>query len=152
MIINIQNVRSSEDFSAVRFSEIAAQSRFTARFDNSYFVYCMKHALLTSIVTCDREVEGVCVCVSSKIPDSCEVEMIAISSGLRRIMLGKKLLSHSLRNMRSMKQRTAFAWVNENNSEAMAFFRDFGFEPDGRRRSARNRTDGEDIRLKIDIY
>lgn len=152
MIINIRNVRIGEDLLPADFSEISAQSRFTARFDCSYFAQRIKLALLTSVVTCDRQAEGVCVCVSSKIPDSCEVEMLAISSDHRRMMLGKKLLSHSLRNMRSMKQRTAFAWVNESNSEALAFFADFGFEPDGKRRPAHSGIGGEDIRLKIDIY
>ena len=66
--------------------------------------------------------------------------------------LGRKLLAHSLRNMRSLKIKTAYLWVNENDADSLNFFRDFGFEPDGKRRSSQNGKPGEEIRCKIDIY
>ena len=112
----------------------------------------MKQALLTAVVTCDKTVRGVCVCKSSMIPDSCVIDSICIEDDFRRKGLGRKLLAHSLRNMRSFKIKTAFLWVNEYDGDSLAFFRNFGFEPDGKRRSSQNGLPGEELRCKIDIY
>ena len=79
------------------------------------------------------------------IPDSCEIDSICIEDGFRRKGLGKKLLAHSLRNMRALRIRTAFIWVDDNNGGAIQFLTAFGFQPDGKRHGGRSR-------LKIDIY
>lgn len=152
MIINIQNVQRTSQLSPAVLAEIAAAGGYTSHLDTYYFQDCMKQALATAVVTVDKEAKGVCVCKSSMIPDGCEIEVICIDKDLRRIGIGRKLLSHSLRNMRSLKIKTAFLWVNENNSEAMSFFLDFGFQPDGKRRASHNGKPGEELRMKIDIY
>lgn len=152
MIINIQNVLRTSQLSPAVLAAIAHTGDNTAHLDVYYYRDCMKQALLTAVVTCDKTARGVCVCRSSMIPDSCAIDSICIEDGFRRMGLGRKLLAHSLRNMRSLKIRTAYLWVNENDADSLAFFRDFGFEPDGRRRSSQNGKPGEEMRCKIDIY
>ena len=145
MIINIQNVLRTSQLSPEILANIARSSEFTAQHDIYYYRDCMKQDLLTAIVTCDKTVRGVCICKRSMIPDSCEIDSICIDADIQRKGLGKKLLAHSLRNMRSLHIRTAYLWVSDNNGAAMEFFTAFGFKPDGRRRNG-------EARLKIDIY
>ncbi len=152
MIINIQNVLRTSQLSPAVLAGIAHTGENTAHLDVYYYRDCMKQALLTAVVTCDKTPRGVCVCRSSMIPDSCVIDSICIEDCFRRKGLGRKLLAHSLRNMRSLKIKTAYLWVNENDADSLNFFRDFGFEPDGKRRSSQNGKPGEEIRCKIDIY
>lgn len=152
MIINIQNVLRTSQLSPAILAGIASTGDNTAHLDAYYYRDCMKQALLTAVVTCDKTARGVCVCRSSMIPDSCVIDSICVEDGFRRIGLGRKLLAHSLRNMRSLKIKTAYLWVNENDADSLAFFRDFGFGADGKRRSSQNGKSGEEIRCKIDIY
>lgn len=152
MIINIQNVLRTSQLSVGVLAEIARTGEYTAHLDEYYFRDCMKQALCTAVVTVDKAAKGVCVCKGSMIPDSCVIDLICIDSDLRGIGLGRKLMSHSLRNMRSLKIKTAYLWVNENNSAAVSFFTGFGFTPDGRRRASQNSMSGEELRFKIDIY
>lgn len=152
MIINIQNVLRTSQLSPAVLAGIALTGKATAHLDAYYYCDCMKQALLTAVVTCDKTVRGVCVCKSSMIPDSCVIDSICIEDDFRRKGLGRKLLAHSLRNMRSLKIKTAFLWVNEYDGDSLAFFRNFGFEPDGKRRSSQNGLPGEELRCKIDIY
>lgn len=152
MIINIQNVLRTSQLSPAVLAEIAATGKNTAHLDAYYYRDCMKQALLTAVVTCDKTARGVCVCRKSMIPDSCVIDSICIEDGFRRKGLGRKLLAHSLRNMRSLKIKTAYLWVNENDDDSLAFFRDFGFQPDGKRRGSQNGQPGEELRFKIDIY
>lgn len=152
MIINIQNVLRTSQLSPAVLAGIAHTGENTAHLDVYYYRDCMKQALLTAVVTCDKTPRGVCVCRSSMIPDSCVIDSICIEDCFRRNGLGRKLLAHSLRNMRSLKIKTAYLWVNENDADSLNFFMDFGFEPDGKRRSSQNVKPGEEIRCKIDIY
>ncbi len=152
MIINIQNVLRTSQVSPAVLAGIASTAANTSHLDVYYYRSCMKQALLTAVVTCDKMARGVCVCRSSMIPDSCEIDSICIEDCFRRKGLGRKLLAHSLRNMRSLKIKTAYLWVNENDTGSLAFFRTFGFEPDGKRRSSQNGLPGEELRCKIDIY
>lgn len=145
MIINIQNVLRTSQLSPEVLAGVAATSGYTAQLDVYYYRDCMKQALLTAVVWCDKTVRGVCVCKRSMIPDSCEIDSICIEDGFRRKGLGKKLLAHSLRNMRALRIRTAFIWVDDNNGGAIQFLTAFGFQPDGKRHGGRSR-------LKIDIY
>ena len=145
MIINIQNVLQTSQLSPAVLAGVASTSGFTAQLDAYYYRDCMKQALLTAVVYCDKSVRGVCVCKRSMIPDSCEIDSICIEEGFRRKGLGKKLLAHSLRNMRSQHIKTAYVWVNDGDAEAVEFFTAFGFKPDGKRHSGGSR-------FKIDIY
>ena len=145
MIINIQNVLRTSQLSPEILARVASTSGFTAQLDVDYYYESKKQALLTAVVYCDKTVRGVCVCKRSMIPDSCEIDSICIEDGFRRKGLGKKLLAHSLRNMRSLHIRTAYIWVDDSNSEAEGFLTAFGFRPDGKRH-------GGSSRFKIDIY
>ena len=151
MIINIQNISHNSQMSPGLLADIAGTGEYTRHFDADRFSACIKQALLVAVVTCDKRHEGVCVCTKSLIPDSCEIDMICVGDGFRSKGLGRKLLSHSLRNMRGMKMQNAFLWVNENNSEALRFFAEFGFQPDGKRRTSKSGMPGEELRMKIDI-
>ena len=131
MIINIQNVLRTSQLSTEILAGIARTGDYTAQLDSNYY--------------CDKTVRGVCVCKLSMIPDSCEIDSICIEEGFRRKGLGKKLLAHSLRNMRSQHIKTAYVWVNDGDAEAVEFFTAFGFKPDGKRHSGGSR-------FKIDIY
>lgn len=154
MIINITNITAASalkgcDYPAM--AAIAAQDRHTARFDGEYYCDAAKSAFLYDI-TCDKLIKGVCVCRDMLIPDSCEVESLCIDAEYKGIGLARKLLSHALRDMRSLKYRAAFVWVNEANESALGFFRRFGFADDGRRRKSRTSGDnGDELRLRIDI-
>ena len=103
-------------------------------------------------LTANKKISGVCVCSPSLIPDSCQVELLSIAKEYRRCRFGKKLLFHTLRNMRMLGYKRAYLWVNENNSEAIAFFEKCGFERDGKRRLSENpKVCGEELRFRIDI-
>jgi len=151
VIINIQNISRNSQMSPGLLADIAGTGEYTRHFDADRFSACIKQALLVAVVTCDKRHEGVCVCTRSLIPDSCEIDMICVGDGFRSKGLGRKLLSHSLRNMRGMKMQNAFLWVNENNTEALKFFAGFGFKPDGKRRTSKSGMPGEELRMKIDI-
>lgn len=152
MVINIENVTASAKFSGYDYSvcsKIAGESKFTSRLDCNYFRQSAKERFMSEI-TVDRETRGVCVCSNSMIPDSCEVEILCIDEGFKRSGLGRKLLSHALRNMRTLRYKKAFLWVNSRNTEAVSFFIKFGFAADGKTRSAID-SGGEEQRLWIEI-
>lgn len=144
MIINIQNILRTSQPSPEILAAVARTSEHTAQLDLNYYRAVVNRSLLTAVVYCDKTVRGVCVCSRSMIPDSCEIDSICIEDGFRRKGLGKKLLAHSLRNMRSLHIKTAYLWVTDSNREAVEFFTAFGFKPDGKRQSGGSR-------FKIDI-
>ncbi len=92
------------------------------------------------------------MCEALPIPDSCEISAIYITEGYRGNGFGRKLLSHSLREMRAKRCKTAFVWLDKNNIRAERFFKRIGFLPDGRMRHVYGK-DGEvtEIRYQIDI-
>ena len=145
MIINIQNVLRTSQLSTEILAGIARTGDYTAQLDSNYYRERLSDSLLTAVVYCDKTVRGVCVCKLSMIPDSCEIDSICIEEGFRRKGLGKKLLAHSLRNMRSQHIKTAYVRGNDGDAEAVEFFTAFGFKPDGKRHSGGSR-------FKIDIY
>ncbi|MGN0649486.1 MAG: GNAT family N-acetyltransferase [Oscillospiraceae bacterium] len=152
MVINIENVTATAKFSGYNYSvcsEIAGESEFTSRLGSNYFRQSAKERFMSEI-TVDRATKGVCVCSRSMIPDSCEVEVLCVDKGYKRSGLGRKLLSHALRNMRTLRYKRAFLWVNTRNTEAVSFFQKFGFTADGKTRIARDSA-GEEHRFWIDI-
>ena len=152
MVINIQNVLRTTHLDHPALASATCRWDYISLLDYYDYLHCMEQALCTAAVTVDKAVKGVCVCSQSQIPDSCEIYLLCIEQEHRRKGLGRKLLSHALRNMRSLRIRTAFLWVNENNSAAIGFFTGFGFTPDGKRRPSRIGIPGEELRFKIDIY
>lgn len=151
MIINISNVARTSQVSPADMEKTAADCEFIPKRSAHYFQECMRYALLTAVVTCDRTIRGVCVCKTSLIPDACEIETISVSDNYRRIGLGKKLLSHCLRNMRTLKIKSAFVWIDERNTQTVNFFTKFGFRPDGKSRVSQSDRKAEEFRYRIDI-
>lgn len=119
-----------------------------------FFEDGMRNGLLTAVVTCDRTVKGVCVCNSSPIPDGCEITALFVDKEHRGKGIGRKLLSYALREMRSQRFRSAFIWLDEENTDAAAFLTQFGFSDDGKERKAPS-ADGlrmiAEMRYHIDI-
>lgn len=152
MVINIQNVLRTTHLNYTALASATCGWDHIAQLDFYDYLHCMEQSLCTAAVTVDKTVKGVCVCSRSLIPDSCEIELLCIDQAFRRKGLGRKLLSHALRNMRTLRIRAAFLWVNETNSAAISFFTGFGFTPDGKRRPSRTSIHGEELRFKIDIY
>lgn len=152
MVISIDNVTASAKFSGYDYSicsEIAAESGYISWCSTEYFRSSAKERFMSE-VTVDKVTRGVCVCSDSMIPDSCEIEVLCIKSGFKRSGLARKLLSHALRNMRALRYKRAFVWVNSRNTEAVSFFEKFGFAADGKTRSGRYSA-GEEQRLWINI-
>lgn len=152
MVINIQNVLRTTQLNYTALASTTCRWDYISQLDFNDYLHCMEQSLCTAAVTVDKAVKGVCVCSQSLIPDSCEIYLLCIEQEHRRKGLGRKLLSHALRNMRSLRIRTAFLWVNENNSASVSFFTGFGFTPDGKRRHSRNGASGEELRFRIDIF
>ena len=152
MVINIQNVLRTTHLNYSALASETCRWDYISLLDYYDYLHCMEQSLCTAAVTVNKAVKGVCVCSPSLIPDSCEIYLLCIAQENRRTGLGRKLLSHALRNMRSLRMHTAFLWVNENNTSAVSFLTEFGFAPDGKRRPSHNGTYGEELRYKIDIY
>ncbi len=159
MIINIKNpVRSQiteiSDAVVSSISSDANLSRYTNLPDclstNTDLMF--EHTLVTAVVTCDKVVRGVCVCEKSQIPDGCEITALYIADGFQGSGLGRKLLSHALREIRAKNCRTAYLWVDENNTRAISFFKKFGFYSNGKIQvNHNNLADSHEIRFQIDI-
>ncbi len=119
-----------------------------------FFEESMRSGLLTAIVTCDRNVKGVCVCAGSPIPDGCEITALFVDEEQRGKGIGRKLLSYALREMRSQRFKSAFIWLDEENTAAAGFLTQFCFSGDGKERKAPS-ADGSrmvsEMRYRIDI-
>lgn len=120
--------------------------------DKAFFADSLCTSEFTSVVVCDKVVQGVCVCTDSQVPDGCEVAAIYIADGFQRMGLGRKLLSYSLREMRSKRYKSAFLWISEKSVDAIAFFKKFGFESDGKKRKNIDENGYyNELRYRIDI-
>lgn len=149
MILNIKAAVRSQ---IPEMLEAMRSSCGSGVFTEEYLEGCIDSALLTAVITWDGTVRGVCVCCASPIPDGCEITALYIAEGFKGRGLGRKLLSHALREMRAQRYRKAFLWIDEGNVPAVGFFKKFGFEPDGKRRQSAPEAEGScEQRLRIDI-
>ena len=154
MILNIKSaVRSqAEEIQDVLLSCMEPDSEKMKSYGENYAKDCIHNSLFTATITCDKTVRGVCVCESSPVPDGCEITALYISDGFRGIGLGRKLLSHCLREMRAKSMKTAFLWLDERSTRAEGFFKKIGFLPDGKRRRMLGESeDYNELRYRIDI-
>lgn len=154
MILNIRTAVRTQitEIAEVFASCFSEDKEISDSYDRSYIENCLKNSLLTATITCDKTVRGVCVCESLPIPDSCEITAIYITDGFRGIGLGRKLLLHSLREMRAKRCRSAFVWLDKKNVRAERFFKRIGFLHDGReRRIYRKNGEITELRYQIDI-
>lgn len=81
----------------------------------------------------DGEICGVCSAEKSAVPDVCEIVQLYILPQNQGHGLGRKLLSHTLREMRRLGYKEARLWVMDRNEAAKGFYRKIGFEPSGKR-------------------
>lgn len=159
MIINIKNptrsqvseILASVD-SAVSSDELLIKVTNLPECLSENIDLLFEGSLVSAVVICDKTVRGVCVCEDSQIPDGCEITALYIADGYQRNGLGRKLLSHALRELRTKNCRAAYLWVDENNIAAISFFKKFGFFSNGKIRSNLNSdTDSRELRFQIDI-
>ncbi len=159
MIINIKNpVRSQipEIKEAVKSSldsdELLARITNLPECLSENTDLLFEHTLVSAVVICDKTVRGVCVCEDSQIPDGCEVTALYIADGFQGNGLGRKLLSHALRELRAKKCRAAYLWIDENNTDAIRFLKKFGFCSNGKIRANFNAAaESRELRFQIDI-
>lgn len=153
MILNIKTAVHAQipQMAEVCASCMSHDTEVSAKYDENYFATSLKDSLLVSTITCDRIVRGVCVCDGSPIPDSCEITVLYVSAGYQSHGFGKKLLSHSLREMRARHYKTVFLWLDERNTRASSFFKKIGFEADGKKRIGDGSCLFYEIRYRIDI-
>lgn len=149
MILNIKNAARSQ---IPEITDIFDAYSLENIYNNEYFDECIAHSLLTAVIVCDKTVRGVCICNTSQIPDSCEIELLYISKDYKNKGFGRKLLSYALREMRAKRYKKAFLWVNEANKEAIDFFCKFGFLTDNKqRRDKLSNVESYQRRYRIDI-
>lgn len=154
MILNIKTAVKSQadDIAKVLASCLAADSEKMKSYGSDFPRECIRNSLLAATITCDKIVRGVCVCEVSPVPDGCEITALYIEDGFRGMGLGRKLLAHSLREMRAHRMKTAFIWVDERSLRVAAFLKRFGFQQDGKsRRMLGINEDYNELRYRIDI-
>lgn len=154
MILNIKSaVRAqAKEIDKVIASCLAPECEKIKSYGENYAENCIDSSLLTATVTCDKTVRGVCVCESSPVPDGCEITALYIEDGYQGKGLGRKLLSHCLREMRALRMKTVFLWVDERSTRAADFFKAIGFRHDGKRRRMLGiDEDYSELRYRIDI-
>ncbi len=102
----------------------------------SYFEKLFESGEYAYVILCDGKVEGVCTVVDGIDKDvfgSCTVNQLYISPEYQRIGFGRKLLSHTLREMRREGFKRATLYVLDGNDNAVRFYKKFGFEADGKK-------------------
>jgi ribosomal protein S18 acetylase RimI-like enzyme len=80
-----------------------------------------------------------------------EVAATYVDPGHWRAGVGGSLLQSTLAELRRAGFRDATLWVFADNDSARAFYRAFGFEPDGRERRADRRARQLEVRLRVRI-
>lgn len=154
MVINIKTAtRSQADaINEVISSCLDSDSVKLNSYGPDFADNCIVKSLFAATLCCDKIVRGICVCDSSPVPDGCEITALYITNGYQSFGLGRKLLSHSLREMRARRFKTVFLWIDQRNERAAKFFVKFGFRADGKqRRMISAYEDYVEQRYRIDI-
>lgn len=100
------------------------------------FSHIMKNGYDVFVLICDGKVGGVCSvckCVDKRYQDTVVIEMLYILPQWHNIGFGRKLLSHTLREMRKKGYKKAVLWLLEGNENAECFYRKFGFKQTGKK-------------------
>ena len=84
------------------------------------------------------------------IVDEAHVATLATYPDFRRQGIGKRLLSHALRNLIEEGARSSFLEVRESNVAAQELYRKFGYEETGRRRRYYKDNDEDAILMNLD--
>jgi ribosomal-protein-alanine N-acetyltransferase len=84
------------------------------------------------------------------IVDEAHVATLATHPDYRRQGIGKRLLSHALRNIMQDGARSSFLEVRESNLAAQEMYRQFGYEITGRRRRYYRDNDEDAILMNLD--
>jgi [ribosomal protein S18]-alanine N-acetyltransferase len=95
----------------------------------------------------DRKIVG--MIVVWLIVDEAHVATLATHPDFRRRGIGKKLLSHALRDLIDEGARSSFLEVRESNFSAQEMYRKFGYEASGRRRRYYRDNDEDAILMNL---
>ncbi|HUB52509.1 MAG TPA: ribosomal protein S18-alanine N-acetyltransferase [Terracidiphilus sp.] len=90
-----------------------------------------EHVTLVAQMPTTKEVCG--FAIASLILPEAELESIAITPGVQRQGIGRKLLSELLRRLQQAGVETVFLEVRASNSAAIGLYNSFGFNETGRR-------------------
>ena len=154
MVINIKTAARThaDGIDEVISSCLVADSVKLNSYGEDFAKKCIDDSLFAATLFCDKVVRGICVCDSSPVPDGCEITALYISDGYQSKGLGRKLLSHCLREMRAQRFKTVFLWLDDRNERAARFFAKIGFRADGKqRRMISASEDYAEQRYRIDI-
>jgi ribosomal-protein-alanine N-acetyltransferase len=81
--------------------------------------------------------------------DEIHIATIAIHPDFRRQGIGRKLLSHTLRRALEEGAQSSFLEVRESNLGAQEMYRQFGYEPTGRRKRYYKDNDEDAILMNL---
>jgi ribosomal-protein-alanine N-acetyltransferase len=81
--------------------------------------------------------------------DEVHIATIAIHPEFRRQGIGRRLLSHTLRRALDDGARSSFLEVRESNLAAQEMYRQFGYEPTGRRKRYYKDNDEDAILMSL---
>lgn len=107
------------------------------------------------VVYADGVVRGVCSAEKYEEKgffDTAIIHQLYIHPDFQHIRLGRKLLSHTLRNLRGKGYKYAVLFVMEGNLPAIRFYEKFGFKADGFREKNEGMTaESYGLRYRIEL-
>lgn len=107
------------------------------------------------VVFADGAVRGVCMAEGydeKGFFDTAIIHQLYIHPDFQHFRLGRKLLSHTLRNLRGKGYKHAVLFVMEGNASAIRFYERFGFKADGFRQLNEGMTaESYGLRYRIEL-
>jgi ribosomal-protein-alanine N-acetyltransferase len=100
------------------------------------------------VVEVDGRVVG--MLVGWMLVDEIHIATIATHPDFRRQGIGRKLLSHALRRAMEEGAQSSFLEVRESNLAAQEMYRQFGYEPTGRRKRYYKDNDEDAILMNLE--
>lgn len=112
-------------------------------------------AAFTVIAEHDDDIVGFCSVIAPSRDDdassgTCEVAAIYVEPGLWRKGVGTALLDDALQQLRAAAWDHVTLWVFAENAAALAFYRRFGFAPDGAE-TWHERSGQREVRLRAPL-
>lgn len=107
------------------------------------------------LMTCDNEVVGICGSEQSRESDLlhgyCSILQLYVLPEFQNMGLGKKLLSHTLREMRKKGYKNALLWTQANNAAARRFYERIGFVCDTKGKGTMFKNPIDIVRYVIEL-
>ncbi|EDQ92832.1 uncharacterized protein MONBRDRAFT_13971 [Monosiga brevicollis MX1] len=112
---------------------LICNSIFPVSYSDKFFKTAVAAGELSKIIYCDDILVGGVCCRLDKIPDSKNnklyIMILGVLAPYRRMGLGKLMVEHVLKLAEDDKTVTAISLhVQTNNEDAVAFYKNFGFE------------------------